>query len=432
MLNLITMQANLEKINSTKVKLNVEANQAELTQAKDQAIKKLGVNVRLPGFRAGKTPASMLEKAIDPNTLGQETLEIIVNKLYLDAVMANQLRPINTPEITIKTFVPYSELTFDAEVDIVGDVVLGKYKKLGIVKKPVTVTQTEVNDVLKRMQKQLATKNEVKRDAKNEDEVVIDFDGFDAKTNDPINGASGKDYPLILGSNSFIPGFEEGLLGSKANEEKEIKLTFPADYGVASLKSKKVIFKTKVKSVNELVLPKLDDVFAKLVGPFNTVEELKKDIKDELTKTKNDQVLSDFQNAIVEKVVNSSSVDIPERLAEEETARIETEQRQNAAYNGLTWNEYLENQGLNEESFKSLAQEQAKVRIKTGLILGEVASSENISINNEEYNSKINALKKQYASDQKMQEELNNPKNQQDLKNRLMVEKTVEYLVSQN
>lgn len=432
MLNLMTMQTNLEKINSTKVKLVIETNKAELTQAKDQAVKKLGVNVRIAGFRAGKAPVNMLEKGIDPNTLSQETLEIIVNKLYSDAVIANRLRPVSAPEITIKTFVPYSELTFVAEVDIVGEVVLGKYKKLGLAKNPVTVTQTEINDVLKRMQKQLATKTEVKRAAKNDDEVVIDFDGFDAKTNDPINGASGKDYPLIIGSKSFIPGFEEGLIGSKVNENKDIKLTFPADYGIASLRSKKVLFKVKIKSINELVLPKLDDSFAKLVGPFNSVEELKKDIKKELSNTKNDQALSDLQNAIVEKIVNSSTVDIPERLAEEESSRIETEQRQNAAYNGLTWNEYLENQGLTEDSFKAAALEQAKVRIKTGLILGEVASSENITISSEEYNTKINALKKQYASDQKMQEELSDPKNQQDLKNRLMVEKTVDYLVEQN
>ena len=140
MLNLMTMQTNLEKINSTKVKLVIETNKAELTQAKDQAVKKLGVNVRIAGFRAGKAPVNMLEKGIDPNTLSQETLEIIVNKLYSDAVIANRLRPVSVPEITIKTFVPYSELTFVAEVDIVGEVVLGKYKKLGLAKNPVTVT----------------------------------------------------------------------------------------------------------------------------------------------------------------------------------------------------------------------------------------------------------------------------------------------------
>ena len=179
-------------------------------------------------------------------------------------------------------------------------------------------------------------------------------------------------------------------------------------------------------------MPPLDDSFAKLIGPFKTFGELKNDIKKELTKTKEEEANSKQQNDIVEKIVNSSKVDIPKALVDEEAQRIESEQRQNAAYRGQTWTEYLEAQNLNEETFKQYADENAQIRIKTGLVLGDIALKEKLSVSKEEVAKKVEELKQQYSSDQQMQAELANPANQQDIQNRMLVEKTVEKLVELN
>ena len=426
------MQIKLDRINPTKVKLLIEADLEELQQAKKQAILKLGSSVKIAGFRDGKAPVHLIEKSLEPNLLGQETLEIVINSLYSKALIKEQLRPVNNPAINVASFVPYDQLSFEAEVDVVGAVKVGNYKGLSIKQDEVKVSAKEVNQVLDRLLNQLATRTEITRPAKNGDEVLIDFEGFDKKTNQPVTGAAGNDYPLILGSKSFIPGFEDKLLNAKKNDPIEFELTFPPDYGVKFLQNKKVNFKVSVKQVSKIKLPALDDSFAKLVGTFDSIDDLKKDIKKELETTKKNDAEVKQQNEIVEKIVLTSTVDIPSLLMEEEFKRIDKEQRQNAAYSGKTWSEYLSEQGLNEAEFIKQAQEQAVQRIKIGLVLGAIAGIENISSSKAELKTKLEALKKQYANDQQMQQELAKPDNQQDINNRLLVEKTVKRLVELN
>ena len=432
MLDYVSMQITTEAIDKTKIKLNIKADSNELNVAKQQALKNLSNNVRVPGFRSGSAPASMVEKQLDPNVLAEESLSLAVNALYSTALIQEKLRAVNNPEVNVTAFVPYTQLEFSATVEVIGKLKLGMYKGLKVPKDSVKVSAKEINDVIERLRNQLASRNEAEREAKSGDEVVLDFKGVDAKTKEPISGADGKDYPLILGSNSFIPGFEDQLIGLKKDQTKDFDIVFPSDYGVKSLQKKKVNFNVSIKSVNERSLPKADDAMAKLVGPFKSMEELKADIKKELAENAEREAQSKQQNEILDKIVSASSVDIPEALVTEESERLEREQRQNAAYSGLTWKEYLERDNLSEESFIDLAKQQASVRIKTGLILGEIASKENISVSADELEAKMSELKTTYASDQAMQEELKKPENRQDIKNRLMVEKTIEYLVSVN
>ena len=432
MLDYVSMQITTEAIDKTKVKLNIKADSNELNIAKQQALKNLSNNVRVPGFRTGSAPAAMVEKQLDPNVLAEETLSLAVNAIYSTALIQEKLRAVNNPEVNVTAFVPYTQLEFSATVEVIGKLKLGKYKDLNVPKDMVKVSAKEINEVIERLRNQLASRNEVERAAKSGDEVVLDFKGVDAKTKEPISGADGKDYPLILGSNSFIPGFEDQLIGLKKDQTKAFDIVFPSDYGVKSLQKKKVNFNVSIKSVNERSLPKVDDAMAKLVGPFKSLDELKADIKKELTDNAEREALSKLQNEILDKIVSVSSVDIPEALIKEESERLDREQRQNAAYAGLTWKEYLERDNLSEESFNELAKQQATIRIKTGLILGEIASKENISVSAAELDAKMSELKTTYASDQAMQEELKKPENRQDIKNRLMVEKTIEYLVSVN
>ncbi len=426
------MKITSEAINKTKVKLDIKADLSELALAKKQALANLSRNVRVPGFRAGSAPAAMVEKQLDPNVLAEETLNLALNAIYSTALIQEKLRAVNNPEISVTVYVPYTQLEFSATLDIVGKLSLGQYKDLNVAKDMVNVSSKEVNQVIERLRNQLAMKNEVDRAAKNGDEVVLDFKGVDTKTKEPISGADGKDYPLILGSNSFIPGFEDQLIGLKKDETKDFDITFPEDYGATNLRKKQVSFNVSIKSVNERSLPTVDDAMAKLVGPFTTLSELKADIKKELSTNAEREAASKQQNELLEKIVSASNVDIPEALIDEETDRLEREQRQNAAYGGLTWKEYLERDNLDETSFKELAKQQALIRIKTGLILGEIAAQENITVTEAELDAKMDELKSTYTGDQAMQTELKKPENRQDIKNRLMVEKTIEYLVSVN
>ena len=286
--------------------------------------------------------------------------------------------------------------------------------------------------MLTRLQKQLAKRSPVKVAAKLGDEVVIDFTGRYADNNELINGASGKEYPLELGSESFIPGFETKLVGVKAGETKEISLTFPKDYQAEFLRGKKAIFEVKVHSVNALVLPKLDDSFAKLVGQFKTLAELKTDIEREIKTNKENDLELQYQNQLLELIANASKVDIPKSLIEDEAQRIERDARQNAAYRSQTWNEYLESQGLKEADFTALMHTQAEQRVKAGLVLGEIATLEKISVDSSEVDARVASLKLQYANDQAMQAELDKDQNKVDLRNRIMVEKTIQRLIELN
>lgn len=432
MVDLSSMKTSIKRNSPTELTLSIDLDQKELESAKQVAVNNLSKGVKIPGFREGKAPAKVAEKHLDPNSLSQETLEVAVNEFYARALVSEQIRPVKSPTVTIKAYVPYTSLIFDAEVEAIGKVEVGRYSGLGIEKQSVKVLAKDVNEVLERLQNQLATREEVTRAAKDKDEVIIDFKGVDAKTGEPISGADGTDYPLILGSDTFIPGFETELIGLKKDQHKDFGITFPKDYGVAALRSRAVKFAVTIKQVNLRKLPPLDDSFAKLIGPFKTFGELKNDIKKELTKTKEEEANSKQQNDIVEKIVNSSKVDIPKALVDEEAQRIESEQRQNAAYRGQTWTEYLEAQNLNEETFKQYADENAQIRIKTGLVLGDIALKEKLSVSKEEVAKKVEELKQQYSSDQQMQAELANPANQQDIQNRMLVEKTVEKLVELN
>ncbi len=432
MLNYALMQTVLSKLNSTKVELKITADSHELFMAKKAAIKELSKDLKIPGFRPGAAPENLAEKHLNPNTLAQETLELAVNTLYGNAIINEQLRVVNNPQIDVGKYVPFESLEFSATVNVVGEVKLGKYQGLNIESRTSSIGTGEVNTVIDRLRRQLATKEEVHRAIKPNDEAVIDFNGIDSQTKEVIDGASGKDYPLIIGSNTFIPGFEDNLIGVKPEAELSFDLKFPLDYQVSFLRGKSVNFTVKVKNVNELKLPPLDDNLAMLVGPFKTLGELKTDIKRELRKNNEQQALATLQNKLVDQILAGSTVDIPDALIDEETSRIEQETRSNATYRGQTWSEYLKYEGLSEKEFAEQAKTQALLHLKTGLILGAIASKEGVSVSEDELTQYVTQLKTQYKADEQMQTELNKPANLNDLRNRLMVEKTLDRLVLLN
>ena len=304
---------------------------------------------------------------------------------------------------------------------------LADYTTLKLPMKTMQVTAKDVDEVIDSLKKRLATRKSVERAAKKHDEVVIDFKGRDQK-DAPIAGADGNDYPLLLGSGSFIPGFEDNLVGVKAGEIKEFSIVFPADYGNAGLRNQKVTFNVTVKTVNELTEPALDDDFAAKAGPFKSIDELKTDIKNNLELERGRQARQEYENELLRKITEKSVLEIPESLTTEQVKLMEDEEKRNLTYQGQTWAEHLELEGQTEEEHRAAKRPQAEERVKMGLILAEVADREKIVVTPEELEIRIQILKGQYQ-DPAMQAELDKAGNRQDIASRIMTEKTIAKLV---
>ena len=423
------MQVQKKKLSETKVELHIVADDAQLSEVKQLVLRHLARQVKTPGFRQGKAPLSIVEKQLDPATLQTEFLDEAVNRLYVAALQDEKVRPVAQPEVSLKKFVPYTTLELDVTVEAVGDVTLPDYTKIKVAQKAVKITAKDIDEVVEALQARIAERKEVKREAKAGDEVVVDFAGVDAKTNEPISGADGKGYPLVLGSNTFIPGFEDNLVGMKAGEEKSFTITFPKDYGVQALQNRKVTFTVTATKVHEVVKPKVDDDFAAKVGPVKTVAELKDDIKKQLEYERQAQADRDYESEILEKITEQAEVAIPKVLVDEEIARVELDEKQNLMYRGQTWEEHLKEEGVNETEHFEQKRPGAEKNVKAGLVLTEIANAEGITVTPEELEVRMQVLKSQYQ-DKQMQAELNKPESRREISNRMLTEKTLEKLKS--
>lgn len=418
------MQVTKNQVSPTKVELTIAADQAFLDAIKDHVLGDLAKTVNLAGFRKGHAPKHLIEKQVDQATLQSQFLDHAVNDLYVEAVMQEKLRPVDQPAVEVTKFVPFTALEIKVNVETVGKVTLPDYKKIKVEKKTQPVTTKDVDAVLEDLCRRDATKKEVDRAAKDGDEVVIDFAGVDPKTKEAIAGASGTDYPLTLGSGTFIPGFEPELVGLKAGEEKTFDITFPEDYGVPALQGKVVSFTVTVKKVRELELAKLDDAFAATVGPFKTLAELKADIKTQLQTQRADEAQRAFENELLGAIAEKAKADIPQVLIDNEIEAMEEEERRNLMYRGQTWQEHLDSEGKTAEEHKAGLREAAEARVKTGLVLGEISEAEAITVEDAELDARIAALKAQY-NDTQMQAELDKPENRREIRSRLLTEKTI-------
>lgn len=418
------MQVTQKNLNDTKVVITLVADDSMLQAAKEQALKSMARSMRLPGFREGKAPLQVVEKNADPATLQSEFLDIIMNKMYGAALDELKLRPVAQPQVNIKKFVPFTELELDAEVETIGDIILADYKKMKLEQPEIKVTSKEVDEVIENLLSREAEKTEVKRVAKNGDEVTIDFKGIDTKTKEAVSGADGKDYPLELGSNTFIPGFEPNLVGMKAGEEKTFDINFPKDYGVKALQNRAVTFTVTVKAVKEATRPKLDDALAEKVGPFKNVAELKADIEKQLVSEKEYQASRDFSDQIILKIADESKAAIPAVLIEEQVDRMEAEERRNLVYRGQTWDEHLEAEGVTAEEHRARMKDDAERRVKAGIILSEIAEAEGLTVTPEELDMYVQMLKTQYT-DPQMQAELDKPEGRRDIASRILSDKTL-------
>ncbi|HJP96215.1 MAG TPA: trigger factor [Candidatus Saccharimonadales bacterium] len=421
------MQVSRKDQSETSVQLTLTADAKLLDAAKQEALKHVAKNLKLQGFREGKAPMSLVEKSADPATLQSEFLDIAMNRMYGAALDEEKLRPVAQPKVTVKKFVPFTELELEAEVEVIGKIKLADYKKVKVEKPAVKITAKEVDEVLTSLRTREAEKKDVKRAAKDGDEITIDFKGTDSKTGEAIQGADGKAYPLVLGSNTFIPGFEPELIGLKAGDKKTFDITFPKDYGVAALQNRAVTFAVTVIAVKEVVEPKLDDAFAAKVGPFKTVAELKEDVKKQLQTEKDYQADREFVDKLLTTLGEKSTVAIPAVLIDEQLERMEAEERQNIMYRGQTWQEHLDAEGVTADEHRERLRPDAEMRVKAGLVLAEIAEAEKINVTPEELEVRMQLMKGQYP-DPQMQAELDKPENRRDIVSRMMSEKTIDKL----
>jgi trigger factor len=423
------MQTVIDNSNPTITKLKITADKALLDSTKQAVLKRMSGQIKVAGFRSGHAPMQLVEKQIDSTLLQNEFLDQIVNKMYVEAITEHNLRPVNRPTVSINKFVPFTDLEIEAEVETVGAIELPDYRLIKLAPKSVSVTAKDVDEVISSIALRSAEKKEVERAAKLSDEVWIDFSGKDSKTKEPINGTDGKEYPLVLGSNTFIPGFEPNLIGLKKGDTKEFDVTFPADYGVAALQKRKVTFSVKVVKVQEVVAPEFNDDFATQVSPFKSLKELKDDIKRQLTQDRQQQNDRDYESELLTKIAEKAKVVVPPILIEEELDRQEEDERQNLVYRGQTWEEHLKAEGINAKQHRDKNRQAAEARVKAGLVLSEISEKENISVSSIELKNYIDSLKGQYK-DSAMQAELDNPENQRELRNRLITSKTLQKLIA--
>lgn len=431
LLQLGTMHSSIEHPDKTHIKLTIRGDADELAHVKEVVLKEAAKGLNVPGFRKGKVPANLVEKHVNANALQAEFIEHAVNDLYSKAVDEGDIRIVGQPSIEITKFVPYDTLEFVATTEVIGKIKLGAYKGLKVKKEAVKVSADDVKEVLSRLAARAATKEAVDRAAKLGDETVIDFKGVDTKSKEAIPGADGTEYPLVLGSKSFIPGFEEQLVGLKAGDEKSFDIVFPKDYGAKELQNKKVTFTVTVHTVNAVTEPKMDDAFAASVGPFKTLDELKEDIKKQITAEREQAADREYENELVLQIAKKTDVALPESIIDEQLDRMEQEERQNLMYRGQTWEEHLELEGITKEEHRKQNREQAELRAKAGLALSEIAELEKLTVEQAEFDAQLQMLSQRYT-DEQMQQELAKPEAQREIISRILTQKTLDKIKELN
>ena len=426
------MKTTVKKLSETKVVLTIVVDRTELEAAEQVALKKMSRDVKVPGFRKGHVPLSVVAKNINPNALQEETLDNALSKAVAEAFVGEKIQAIERPEVEVKKFVPGDTLEFTAQATILPAVKLPDYQKLKTKRAEVKVVDADADDIITRMQENFAQKSEVDRAAKEGDEVVIDFIG--KKDGVEFDGGKAEDYSLKIGSGQFIPGFEDGIVGHKAGDKFELELKFPKDYHAKELAGQKVAFSVELKAVNESKLPELNDEFAAKCGPFTSMDDLRKDILREVKEQKSRDSEEKFKDELVGELADKIKVELPEILVDDQVRSIEQDMQQNLAYRGLELDSYLSTQGFSDKD-DWLAKEvrpAAERRVKAGLVLAELSKELKIDVSHEELSAQIETMRQYYGKDAKTAKQFDNPDVHRDIANRLITDKTIAKLAELN
>jgi trigger factor len=387
--------AKWEKVENNQGILTVEVDAERVDRALDEAFKKVVKKVTVPGFRKGKIPRKIFEARFGVESLYQEALDILLPEAYGQAVRETGIEPVDRPEVDIEQMKKGEKLVFKATVTVKPEVKLGDYKGLEIEPKDFTVTDEDVEAELKRMQQRHAELYVVEDGEVNQGDIVlIDFEGFQDGV--AFEGGKAENYSLEVGSGTFVPGFEEQLVGMKQGEEKEISLTFPEDYHSPNLAGKDATFKVKVNEIKRKNLPELDDEFAKDVSEFDTLEELKADVKKKLEEKANKDKENYIREQLVRKAAEQAEIDIPPVMIEHELDHMVNEFAQRLQLQGMDLDFYYQFAGMDESKLRDQFKNDAVTRVRTALTLEAIAKAEAIEATEEDVTEELNRLSALY------------------------------------
>lgn len=424
------MKVTSKDLSDTKVEIKVVLDKNDLAEARKKAVARMANDVKVQGFRKGKAPLKTAEKQMDPNDINATALDIAIRTSVPKAFEQAKKAPLIIPNVNVTKFVPDETAEYTATAEILPEIKLGDYKKLGVKRDLPKVAAKEVNDVLGNIAKAYAEKAPVKRKAKLTDEVTIDFEG--KKDGVAFDGGAAKDYRLELGSGSFIPGFEDAIVGHEVGDRFDIDLTFPKDYHNDDLAGQKATFNVLLKQVTEVKLPEYNDDFAKKCGPFKNMDELKADIKKNLEAQNEQKANEKFKDDLVRKLVEKSKVAAPEVMIKDQLNFIRNDITRNAQSQGMTFEDYLKQTGQTEKDWEKEATEVAELRVKSSLCLQVLARDEKITVDDEAVAAQLAQLREVYKKSPEALKQLKDPDVRQDIQNRMIVDKTLNYLVDLN
>lgn len=423
------MKATWEKIDKNIVSIDVEVGAEKVSDALDQAFKKVVQKVNVPGFRKGKVPRGIFESRFGIESLYQDAIDILLPDAYSEAVNEHNLEPVDRPEIDVEQFAKGETFKFKAKVIVKPEVTLGEYKGLEVESVKAEVTEEEIAAELERLQQRHAELSVVEEGAAaNGDITVIDFDGY--VDGEAFEGGASERYSLELGSNSFIPGFEEQVVGMQIGDFKDIEVTFPESYHAEHLAGKQAVFKVKLHEIKRKSLPALDDEFAKDVSEFDTLEEYKQDLVGKLQERKNQEGEQTREIAVVDKATAAATVEIPEPMIVSETDYMIKDFENRLKMQGMNMDLYFQFSGQNETVLREQMRTDAEKRVLNNLVLDAIAKAEGIAANDEDLNEELEKLSKSYNRPaEELREIFSKNGNLNSLQEDIALRKTIKFLL---
>lgn len=422
------MSLQVEKLENNMAKLTIEVPADDLEKALQSAYMKQKNKIAMPGFRKGKVPRQMIEKMYGPEIFYDDAANALIPKAYSEAYEECELEIVSRPEINVVQIEKGKSFIFTADVATKPEVKLGEYKGLEVDKVSTRVTQKEVDAKIQEEAEKNAREVVVTdRAVADGDEVILDFEGF--VDGEAFEGGKGENYPLTIGSGSFIPGFEEQLVGAEAEKEVEVKVTFPEDYHAEELKGKEAVFKCTVHEIKAKELPELDDEFASEVSEFDTLDELKTDIKAKIKEQKVNDGKRAQEDAAVDAIIESAKMDLPEAMVDTQARQMLDEFAQRMQQQGLTLDQYMQFTGMTADKMMDELRPQAEKRIKTRLVLEAIAKAENIEITDEKLDEEIAKMAEAYQMEADKLKSFMGDKEKEQMKQDMAVQEAITFVV---
>lgn len=424
------MSVQVEKLEKNMAKLTVEVSAEDFKAAIKKAFNKNKNRFAIPGFRKGKAPQAMIEKMYGEGVFYEDAADEAINASYAEAMKESGLDIVSRPEVTIEKIGKDEPFVYSALVAVKPEVTLGQYKGVEVEKADASVSAEDVEAELKKVQEQNARLLTVEdRGVEDGDQTVIDFEGFvDGKG---FEGGKAEDYPLTIGSHSFIDTFEEQLIGKKIGEECEVNVTFPTEYHAADLAGKPATFKVTVKEIKVKELPELNDEFASEVSEFDTLDEYNKDVEKKLAEKKEIEANSKNEDAVVAKVVENATMEIPDKMIDAQAENMVQDMARRMQSQGLSLDMYLKYTGMTVEQMKEQARPDAEKRIRTRLVLEAVAKAENIQISDEKVDEEVAKMAEAYKMEVEKLKSYMSESDVKQMKEDLAVQQAVDLLVAE-